>query len=76
MTADVCVAGNSIVMFCGQLITGASASLTVTVNEHVDVLADTSRAVQLTVAVPSAKVEPEGGKQMTSATPQASVAVA
>jgi hypothetical protein len=48
-------------MFAGHVIIGGSVSLTVTVNEHVAVFPDASVAVQVTVVVPSWKVEPEAG---------------
>jgi hypothetical protein len=54
---------------------GASVSLTVTVNEQVLVLPDGSVAVQVTVFVPRANVEPDGGTQDTVALPELSLAV-
>ncbi len=48
-------------MSAGQLILGASVSLTVTVNVQVAVLPAASVAVQLTVVRPLAKKLPLGG---------------
>ena len=51
-------------------------SLTLTVNEQEALLPDASIAVQVTVVVPLAKVEPDGGVQTgTSAPSQSSLAV-
>jgi len=47
-------------MLAGQLMTGFSVSLTVTVNEQLDVLPAASVAVLVTVVVPFGKAEPEG----------------
>ena len=52
------------VMLAGQLAVGASLSTTVTVKLHEEVLPLASVAVQVTVVVPSAKVEPEAGVQL------------
>jgi hypothetical protein len=49
--------------------------MTVTVNEQLAVRADASVAVQLTVVVPSGKVEPEAGVQLVVTPGQLSVAV-
>jgi hypothetical protein len=63
-------------MFAGQpAITGASASTTVTVNEHVAVFPDVSVAMQVTVVVPLAKTEPGAGVQTTDASAQLSLPV-
>jgi hypothetical protein len=62
------------VMFEGQVITGASLSTTVTVNEHVVTLPAASVAVEVTVVVPGLNVEPEAGTEVTVAE-QLSVAV-
>lgn len=63
--------------FDGQVIEGACVSLTVTVNEQLAGLPDASLTVQLTVVVPFANVEPDGGVQTGVPTPgQLSVAVA
>src|SRR5258708_36948578 len=63
-------------MFPGQETTGLSVSLTTMLKLHPAVLPVASVAVQVTVFVPVAKLEPLGGTQ-TSATPgQSSVAVA
>lgn len=61
-------------MFAGQVIEGGCVSLTVTVNEQEAVLPELSVAVQVTVLVPSGKVEPEAGTQLTVAPEQLSVA--
>ena len=49
-------------MFVGQVIVGAS--FTVTANEHETCPAE-FEAVQVTVVVPSGKLEPEAGLQLT-----------
>jgi hypothetical protein len=52
-------------MLAGQLMTGSSASLTVTENEQADeVLPVVSVAVQFTVVVPFWNVEPDDGVQL------------
>jgi hypothetical protein len=61
-------------MSAGQFITGLSLSATVTSNEHVDTLPDASVAVLVTVVVPIANVDPDGGTDTTVAE-QLSVAV-
>ena len=63
-------------MFAGQVMTGASVSLIVMVKEQLALLPDGSLAVQVTVLVPFAKVEPEAGLQVTATEPLLSVAVA
>ena len=50
----------------GRLRTGAVVSSTVTVNEPLALLPEASVAVQVTVAVPSGKVEPDAGEQTTA----------
>ena len=50
-------------------------SFTVTVKEQPADLPDPSVAVQLTVVVPTANVEPLGGEQTTLGTPQLSEAL-
>ena len=50
-------------------------SFTLTVKEQLAVLPDVSVAVQLTVVVPTANVEPLGGEHTTLAIPQLSEAV-
>ena len=62
-------------MFDGQVTVGAWVSLTVTVNAHVPVFDDASVAVQLTAVVPTGKVEPVAGTQLTVAPGQLSEAV-
>jgi hypothetical protein len=52
-------------MLDGQLMIGLSQSLTVTVKLHWAWLPAPSVAVQLTVAVPIAKLDPEAGLQLT-----------
>ena len=49
--------------------------ITVTVNEQLAVRAEASVAVQVTVVVPSWKVEPEAGTQLTETPGQLSLAV-
>jgi hypothetical protein len=59
----------------GQLITGAWLSVTVTVNEQVDVLPLPSVAVLVTVCVPTVNELPEAGLETVDDTEQLSVAV-
>ena len=58
-------------IFAGQVIVQAT---TVTVNEQVAVLDDVSVAVQVTVVVPTGKVDPEAGEQLAVAPGQLSFA--
>jgi hypothetical protein len=58
------------VTFSGQVIDGAVASRTVTENEQEAVLLAASVAVQVTVVVPTAKVDPEAGAHVTDASPE------
>ena len=62
-------------MLAGQVITGGSLSLTVTVKLQLAVFPATSVAVQLTGVVPFGKLEPEDGEQEAVATEQLSAAV-
>jgi hypothetical protein len=63
-------------MFDGQVIDGAWLSTTITVNEQEDMLLEASLAVQVTVVVPTGKLEPDAGLQLGVPTPgQLSVAV-
>ena len=50
-------------------------SITVTANEHSAVFPARSVAVQVTVAIPTGNVLPEGGSQLTEPTPTLSVTV-
>ena len=50
----------------GSVSTGATSSLTVTVNVPVDLLPLKSVDVQVTVVVPIGNVEPDGGVQVTA----------
>ena len=59
-------------MGAGHAIAGPVASVTVTENEQEAVLPAASVAVQLTVVVPTAKVEPEAGEHATVAPEQLS----
>jgi hypothetical protein len=59
-----------------QVIVGGSRSRTTTVKPHAAVLPDASVAVQLTVFVPFAKIEPLGGVQMALTPGQLSERVA
>ena len=52
-------------MLAGQVIIGSSQSLTVTWKLHCLWLPTPSVAVQLTVVVPNAKLEPDNGLQVT-----------
>src|SRR6185295_5827568 len=67
----------SAVIGSGQLTVGAVVSRTVTANEQVLVLFAASKAVQVTVVLPSANVLPLAGKQVTLSLPSTmSLAVA
>lgn len=50
-------------MFCGHVIVGGCVSRTVTVNEQLAVLFELSLTLQVTVVVPTGKVDPEAGEQ-------------
>src|SRR5438477_9286605 len=64
-------------MLAGRLSDGGVVSRTVTVNEPVEALLCESVAVQFTVVVATANVEPEAGVQTTPTTPSTmSVALA
>jgi hypothetical protein len=71
--AEQVPAGAFAVMFAGHVTVGAMTSLTVTVNVQVPVLPDASVAVQVTVVVPTGKLEPDAGAHMTVGVPQLSV---
>ena len=62
-------------IFVEQVIVGGSRSRTTTVKPHPAVLPDASVAVQLTVFVPLANVEPLGGVQRTLTPGQLSLTV-
>ena len=62
-------------MLPGQFAVGASVSFTVTVKLHDELFPAASVAVQVTVEVPTANVEPEAGLQ-DIVEPQLSVVVA
>ena len=53
------------VVFCGHVITGASSSVTVTVNWQLAGLLDVSEAEHVTVDTPFGNVEPLEGVQVT-----------
>ena len=59
----------------GQVITGSSLSVTVTVNVQVDVLPAASVAVDVTEVVPIGKIVPEAGVELTDDEEQLSVEV-
>ena len=63
-------------MLLGQLMPGASVSLTVTLKPQLPVLPEASVAVQVTLFVPTAKVEPLVGVQLVVAPGQLSLAEA
>ena len=73
-TAEQSPGAAGTLMLEGQVMTGGSVSLTVTVNEHEDVLFDTSLAVQVTVVVPFWKTDPDGGVHAVVTVEQASEA--
>ena len=58
-------------MFAGHVTAGACVSWIVTVKEQVPsgLFAETSEAVHVTVVVPTGKVEPDAGTQLTVTTP-------
>ena len=58
---------HSAVRFPPHVTLGPTVSRTATVNEHVLVFPLLSEAAQVTVVTPEAKVEPEGGWQVTVA---------
>ena len=62
-------------MSAGQVITGASVSLTVTINVQVSALPTGSIAIHVTVVVPTENAEPEAGLQAIEAPAQLSVTV-
>jgi len=62
------------VMLAGQVAVGFSSSLTVTVKLQVPVLPEASVAVQVTVVVPTANIEPLAGLHTVLAPGQLSVA--
>lgn len=63
-------------MFAGQVTVGACVSLTVTVKvQAMPVLFDASLGVQVTVVVPTLKLEPDAGTHVTVAPAQLSEAV-
>ena len=64
------------VMFAGQVMTGFSTSVTVTLKAQVELFPLTSRAVTVTRVVPTAKAVPEFRLYVMDWTPQLSVAVA
>ena len=60
----------------GRVVSGASSEMTVTVKLAVPVLPAASDAVQVTVVVPTEKLEPEDGEQVgPEVTPTSSDAV-
>jgi hypothetical protein len=63
------------VRFTGQVMVGANVSLTVTVKVHALLLPLASRAVLITVVVPSGKAKPLAGLLVTLVTAQLSVAL-
>ena len=76
-TAEVAPVAAFTVMFAGTVSTGGVTSLTMTLNVFTAVLPVKSFAVHDTVVVPTGKVEPEAGAQVTNGEPStASVAVA
>jgi hypothetical protein len=68
-------ASHCTVTFGGQVMDGASVSLTVTVKLQLAVLPAASVAAHITVVVPLANAEPDGGEQVTVALPESSLAV-
>lgn len=74
-TAEQSPAAVLSVMFAGQVMLGFCVSFTRTVNVQVAVLLEASVAVQVTVVVPTWKVEPDAGEQEAVAPGQLSVGV-
>jgi hypothetical protein len=72
--ASHCPVGASASTLAGQAIAGPVVSATVTAKEQEAELSAVSVAVQVTVVVPSAKVDPDAGTQTTEAVPQLSAA--
>jgi len=62
-------------MLAGQTMDGFSTSLTVTVKLQVDVLPESSVAVEVTLVVPTGKAVPEGGSLLIVTSELLSVAV-
>ena len=62
-------------MFAGHVTVGACVSCTVTVKVQVPVFVEASVAVQVTVVVPTGKVDPDAGAHTTVAPGQLSDAV-
>jgi hypothetical protein len=56
-------------MFAGQVMVGGCVSLIVTVNEQLALLFDESTTLQVTVVVPTGKLEPDAGEQVGVPTP-------
>ncbi len=76
MATGVCVPVASAVTFAGATTTGRVVSTTATVNvDGAEVFPAASRAAQVTVVVPIAKVDPETGAHVSDATATLSVAV-
>ena len=63
------VAAAATLMLAGQVMVGGCVSLTVTVNEQLDMLFDESLTEQVTVVVPFGKVDPDAGLQVGVPTP-------
>ena len=59
-----------VVMFAGHVTVGSISSLTVTVKVHEPVLPDASVAVQVTVVVPTGKLEPDAGTHTAVVSPE------
>jgi len=57
---------HSTVLFAGQVTLGGVVSCTVTSKEQIELLPDTSVAVQVTLVVPRPNTLPEGGEQRTT----------
>src|SRR5262249_47778047 len=66
---------NTPLPFARMMSTGGGPPVSETLNEQVERLPVTSRAVQLTVVTPSGKVEPLGGAQLTVTPGRLSVTV-
>jgi hypothetical protein len=75
MTADVWPAGGETETFPGQLMTGGTASRTLTKKKQRAVFSDESRALQVTSVAPGGNVDPEGGAQDMLTSPHSSKAV-
>lgn len=69
-TAEHWPGSGVVVMLAGHVIVGFCASLTVTVNEHIPSLPAASMTRQVTVVMPTGKLDPDAGEQVTAPVPE------